>query len=268
MNAEVVLVTNVGQGFGRAIALSFGQADYDVVCADYDVDLASKTAAEIEELGGQAIPVQVDITTQLDVTSAFAKVYEIFGDLSGVIHVAAVESLSSFEDVSEGELAELLNENLRSTFLLLKAAAKFLEQGYVVLVLPPLSAREPHMLAIRAAMCEMARGFEKKYPKLRVNLVTPSRSASDPRHDARLVKTVRYLASSASEGIAGHEVTVNLPTPPKVLESLLPEVQAALDTSVRQADLEASVYGEDEDDEDEVEENDASMRYEIAKAES
>lgn len=252
-SANVVLVTNVGQGFGRAIALSFGQADYDVVCADNDVDLASKTAAEIEELGGQAIPVQVDITTQLDVTSAFDKVYEIFGDLSGVIHVASVESLSTFEDVSEGELSELLNENLRSTFLLLKATARFLEEGYFVLVLPPMSANEPHMLAVRAAMTEMVKGFEKKHPHVRVNLVTPSRSASDPRHDAPLVKTVRYLASSASEGISGHNIKVTLPAPPKILESLLPEVQAALDTSVRQADLEATVYGDE--DEDDVEEN-------------
>lgn len=257
-SANVVLITNVGQGYGRAIALSFGQADYDVVCADNDVDLASKTAAEIEELGGTAIPVQVDITTQLDVSNAFEKVYEIFGDLSGVIHVAAAESLTLFEDVSEGELAELLNDSLRSTFLLLKATARLLEEGYFVLVLPPSSADEPHMLAVRAAMTEMVRGFEKMYPHLRVNLVAPSRSASDPKHDARLVKTVRYLASSASEGISGHELTVTLPTPPKVLESLLPEVQAALDTSVRQADLEASVYG-DEDEEAELEEVDTTM---------
>jgi NAD(P)-dependent dehydrogenase (short-subunit alcohol dehydrogenase family) len=247
-SANVVLITNVGQGFGRAIALSFGQADYDVVCADNDVDLASKTAAEIEELGGQAIPVQVDITTQLDVNSAFDKVYEIFGDLSGVIHVAAAESLTLFDEVTEGELTELLNENLRSTFLLLKATAKLLEEGYFVLVLPPVSADEPHMVAVRAAMKEMVCGFEKRYPHVRVNLVTPSRSASDPKHDAPLVKTVRYLASSASEGISGHELTVKLPTPPKVLESLLPEVQAALDTNVRQADLEASVYGEEAED--------------------
>jgi NAD(P)-dependent dehydrogenase (short-subunit alcohol dehydrogenase family) len=252
-SANVVLITNVGQGYGRAIALSFGQAHYDVVCADNDVDLASKTAAEIEELGGTAIPVQVDITTQIDVSSAFDKVFEIFGDLSGVVHVAAMESLTLFEDVTEGELAELLNESLRSTFLLLKATSRRLENGYFVLVLPPLSADEPHMLAVRAAMTEMVRGFEKMYPHIRVNLVTPSRSASDPKHDVRLVKTVRYLASSASEGISGHEITVSLPTPPKVLESLLPEVQAALDTSVRQADLEASVYGED-DEEDDLEE--------------
>ena len=39
-HSNVVLVTNVGQGFGRAIALSYGTDGYNVVCADKDVDLS------------------------------------------------------------------------------------------------------------------------------------------------------------------------------------------------------------------------------------
>lgn len=244
MKANVVLVTNVGQGFGRAIALSFGQADYDVVCADRDADLASKTAAEIEELGGQAIPIQADMTTQMDVSNALNKVFEIFGDLSGVVHVAVTESQSSFTELGESELMELLSEDVRSTFLTLKTTSKMLADGFFVLVAPPQSAAEPHMLAIRAALTSMVTGFDETFEGIRVNVVIPSRSASDPKHDAALVKSVRYLASSAAEGVSGHQLLINLPPPPKVIESLLPEVQAALDINVRQSDLEASVYAE------------------------
>ncbi len=247
MKANVVLVTNVGQGFGRAIALSFGQADYDVVCADRDVDLATKTAAEIEELGGQAIPIQADMTTLMDVQNAIGKVFEIFGDLSGVVHVAVTESHTSFTELGEGELMELLNEDVRSTFLTLKTTSKMLEEGWFILVAPPQSASEPHMLAIRGALTSMVTGFEETFESIRVNVVIPSRSASDPKHDAPLVKSVRYLASSASEGLSGHQLLISLPPPPKVIESLLPEVQAALDVNVRQSDLEATVY-ENEDD--------------------
>lgn len=236
----------MGQGFGRAIALSFGQADFDVVCADRDVDLATKTAAEIEELGGQAIPIQADMTTHMDVQNAINKVFEIFGDLSGVIHVAVAESQSSFTDLGEGELMELLNEDVRSTFLTLKITSKTLEEGWYILVAPPQSATEPHMLAIRGALTQMVTGFEETFEGLRVNVVIPSRPASDPKHDASLVKTVRYLASSASEGLSGHQLLINLPPPPRVIESLLPEVQAALDENIRQSDLEATLYDNEE----------------------
>lgn len=245
---SVVLVTNVGQGFGRAIALAYGRADYDVVCADRDVDLATKTAAEIEECGGQAIPMQADMTTQLDVKKAFEKVYEIFGDLSGVVHVASMESHSRFRDLGEGEFAELVDEVFKSTFLILKTAARLLNPGWLVLVSPPRNAQEPHMLALRGAITRMASGFEARHHQLNVNVVVPSRNSSDPLHDDALVRNVLYLGSR-NTGLSGHRFYVELPPPPKVIESLLPEVRAALDENVRQDDLEASLYTMYDDDE-------------------
>ena len=253
-SVSVVLVTNVGGGFGRAVALSFGQAGYNVVCADRDVDLASKTAAEIEELGGQAIPIQADMTTQMDVQNAFNKVFEIFGDLSGVVHVASQASHTALRDLSEAEFSDLISENVRSTFLTLKLAARYLDQAWIVFVSPPRNAAEPHMLGIRGAITRMASAFETRYTKLRVNVVVPSRSASDPKHDAALVKSVRYLSSEDAQGISGHRLYIELPPPPRAVESLLPEVRAALNDAVRQDDLEASVFDYDADDaEDELE---------------
>lgn len=246
-SVSVVLVTNVGQGFGRAVALAYGQADYDVVCADKDVDLASKTAAEIEELGGQAIPIQADMTTQMDVQNAFEKIFEIFGDLSGVVHVVALESHTPFRNLTEGEFGELVEENLKSTFLVLKNASRLLEQSWLVLVGPPKSATEPHMVAVRGAITRMAAGFEARHKSLRVNVVVPSRAASDPKHDAPLVRSVLFLGSDEAAGISGHRIYVELPPPPKVIESLLPEVQAALDENMSQDDLEASLYEYDPD---------------------
>jgi len=43
-------------------------------------------------------------------------------------------------------------------------------------------------------------------------------------------------------------VPVELPPPPRVIERLLPEIQAALDDRVRQDDLEAELYGDSDDD--------------------
>ncbi len=255
MGVSVVLITNVGQGFGRAIALAYGQADYDVVCADKDVILASKTAAEIEELGGQAIPIQADMSVQSDVRGTFDKVFEIFGDLSGVVHVAAFESNTRFNQLGEGEFSELLDENLKSTFLVLKSAARLLEDAWVVIVSPPKAAAEPHMVAVRGAITRMATGFESRAESLSVNVAVPSRSASDPKHDAALVENVMYLGARET-GLSGQRFYVTLPPPPKDIESLLPEVRAALDSSVRQDDLEASLYNDDEA-EDELDESSA-----------
>jgi len=248
--AKVVLVTQVGQGFGRAVALAYGQAGYDVVCADRDVDLAARTAAEIEELGGQAIPIQADPTAALDVQAAFAKVWEIFGSLSGVVHVTSFDSASPFHHLGEGELIELFDETVRSSVLVLRGAQRAAPGSWVVLVAPAPHPERPHLAAVTGALARLAAAFPAPsvgatptdeldaYAEpvlgLRVNVVVPSRPASDPRHDAPLVHAVRLLGGRAGSGVQGAEVAVTLPPPPMVIEALLPEVQAALDDSVRQ----------------------------------
>ncbi len=259
-SARVVLVTNVGQGFGRAVALSYGAAGFDVVCADPDVDLASKTAAEVEELGGQAIPVQADMASLLEVRSTFAKVFEIFGVLGGLVHVVNQESHARFDELSESEFAELLREDVTSTYLLLRTAVRLLRSGWVVVVAPPGGPSYPQMAAIQGAITGLTSalaGTPAAHPLVpgmpeaidpepvttwpRVNVVVPSRSASDPRSDAALVHAVRYLGSAAAQGMRGAVLPVVLPPPPKVIETLLPEVQAALDDTVRQGDLDDEV---------------------------
>ena len=234
-SARVVLVTNVGQGYGRAVALAYGRAGYDVVCADRDVDLAAKTASEVEELGGQAIPIQADMTTQMDVLSAYQKVMEIFGALGGVVHTAAQVSNTPFEELTEGEFYEMMAENVRSTFLALKAASRLLSNGWVVVVAPP-SVGSVQMHAAQGALREIVHGFRRRFAYPRVNLVLPSRPPSDPRHDQALVRAVRYLGSPESAGVTGQVMDVELPNPPRITESLLPEVRAALDPTVRQPD--------------------------------
>lgn len=242
-SARVVLVTNVGQGFGRAVALAYGRAGYDVVCADRDVELASKTAAELEELGGQAIPIQADVTTQMDVLSAYQKVLEIFGALGGVVHLATEVSTTPFETLAEGEFFELMAEDVRSTFLVLKAAARLLAGGWVVVVAPPVEDAV-QMYAVHGAMREMMRGFRRRYAYPRVNLVLPSRAPADPRHDQALVRAVRFLGSPESAGVSGQVVDVELPPPPRAAEALLPEVRAALDLNVRQPEDDAEDWEE------------------------
>jgi hypothetical protein len=231
--ARVVLVTNVGQGFGRAVALAYGRAGYHVVCADRDVDLASKTAAEVEELGGQAIPIQADMTTQMDVLTTYQKVLEIFGALGGVVHLATHVSTTPFENLAEGEFYEVMAEDVRSSFLILKTAARLLSVGWVVIVAPP-HADAVQMMSVQGSLRHMVDGFRQRFSYPRVNLVVPSRQSSDPRHDQALVRAVRYLGSPESTGVSGQVVDIELPDPPRISEALLPEVRAALDVSMRQ----------------------------------
>lgn len=111
------------------------------------------------------------------------------------------------------------------------------------------------MRALRGSVVDLVVGSHDSFDHVRVNAVVPSRPASDPRHDARLVDVVRHLGSPYAEGLGGQVLRVELPPPPQLVESLLPEVRAALDEDMRQDDLEAlyrEAVGEDSDDEGEL----------------
>src|SRR5690606_26023398 len=138
-------------------------------------------------------------------------------------------------ELAEGEFYELMAENVRSTFLALKAASRLLSSGWVVIVAPP-SVGSVQMHAAQGALREMIYGFRRRFAYPRVNLVLPSRPPSDPRHDQALVRAVRYLGSPESAGVTGQVMDVDLPNPPRLADSLLPEVRAALDPNVRQPD--------------------------------
>jgi NAD(P)-dependent dehydrogenase (short-subunit alcohol dehydrogenase family) len=260
--AKVVLVTRAGQGYGRAIALAYGQAGYNVVCADRNVELASRTAAEIERSRGQAIPIQADPTASLDVQAAFGKVWEIYGSLSGVVHVTDYESATPFHHLGAGELQELFEETVHSTVHVLKATLRAAPGAWVVIVAPAPASDQPHVAAVGGAIGRLAAAFpapaaEPADPEagdpfasprsgLRVNVVVPSRPASDGVHDAPLVHAVRLMGGDAGAGIRGAELAVTLPPAPKESEALLPEVRAALDDTLRQEDYDdASDFGDE-----------------------
>jgi len=232
----VVLVNGVSQGFGRASALAWGDRGMSVICADRDVALASKTAAEVEDHGGRAISIQSDATVPMDVQTAFRKSEELFGVPNGVVHAATRYSAAAAAELSEGEFHELIAETLFSTQLVMKQAARVMDSGWVIVIGPPSTSASPQTAMVEAGLASLTARYAEVHPHLRFNLVTPSRRASDPQHDARLTRTVAFLGSPDGEGVTGAHTHVALPPPPKTVEQQLPEIQAALDDRFRQED--------------------------------
>ena len=55
LDGQVAIVTGAGRGIGRAIALRLAREGCLVTVADLDGGTAAQVAAEIRELGGQAL---------------------------------------------------------------------------------------------------------------------------------------------------------------------------------------------------------------------
>jgi citronellol/citronellal dehydrogenase len=98
-------------------------------------------AAEIEEAGGQALPIVGDVREESSVDEAVVKAAEKFGGIDIVVNNASAINLSSpsAQDMKRYDLMQDIN--CRGTFLLSKAAWPHLEQAdnaHILTLSPPI----------------------------------------------------------------------------------------------------------------------------------
>jgi 3-oxoacyl-[acyl-carrier protein] reductase len=70
---RVAFVTGASRGIGRATALSLCRAGFDIVVASPEIEKNEEVAAEIRACSGEAMSVNLDVTSRESVKEAFAK---------------------------------------------------------------------------------------------------------------------------------------------------------------------------------------------------
>jgi 3-oxoacyl-[acyl-carrier protein] reductase len=207
-------VTGAGRGFGHSIARALGLAGATVMVVDGDAEAASGTAAELERLGIQSIPIKGDCAVQLEVSHVFNKILEIYGGITGLVHVADGVSVTPFKKLVEAEFSEMLEVNARSSYLMLQALLKRAPNAWGTLILPPDNNNEPHTRALRSYLSGLIGGLADM--GVRCNALVPSRSAGGIEFDARLGESALSLALPASRGISGQTIGVTLSPLPEI----------------------------------------------------
>jgi rhamnulose-1-phosphate aldolase/alcohol dehydrogenase len=119
---RVALVTGGGSGIGRATALRLAAEGACVVVADRDAGSAAKVAAEI---GGAdaAVAVTMDVTSEADITAAFAAAALAFGGADLVVNNAGLSISKPLADTTAADWDLLHDVLARGSFLVSRAAA-------------------------------------------------------------------------------------------------------------------------------------------------
>jgi NAD(P)-dependent dehydrogenase (short-subunit alcohol dehydrogenase family) len=124
---KVALVTGAQQGIGRAIAVALARdgADVGVNYLD-DPSAAERVADEVRALGRRAIAVQADVSQAAGVHAMVRTLVDALGPPEVLVNNAGVFPRASFLDLEEREWDQVLDINLKGSFLCAQAVGRAL----------------------------------------------------------------------------------------------------------------------------------------------
>jgi len=119
---KVIIVTGASSGLGAASALQLASEGAKVVLAARRRDKGEVVLRQIEEVGGEGLFVQTDVTRTADIQALVAAAVARFGGLDGAVNNACVTgpTLTPLADIDEDGWDEAINTNLRAVFVCMK----------------------------------------------------------------------------------------------------------------------------------------------------
>lgn len=87
---KVALITGGASGLGQAIALRLASEGAKVVIADMNDDAAEQTRAMIEEAGGEAVTIHMDVSKPEDNEAGVTLAIETWGKLNIAVNNAGI----------------------------------------------------------------------------------------------------------------------------------------------------------------------------------
>ena len=124
LEGQAAIVTGAGRGIGRAIALRLAREGVGVSVADLDLASAEQVAEEIGAAGGEALALQVDVTSKEDADRMVRQAVARFGRLDILVNNAGVAAVVPLMDTDEATWDRLMSVNAKGVLLCSQAAAR------------------------------------------------------------------------------------------------------------------------------------------------
>jgi len=134
---QVAIITGGAEGIGKATALRFAAEGVKLVLADFDDQHGEAVVKQIEQQGGEAVFVHVDVRNSA-LTRRMAEVaLERYGKIDILVTCAGVLKMGNLDSFSEEDWDLTMDVNLKGTFLSCQAvipAMKAQKKGVIVVI--------------------------------------------------------------------------------------------------------------------------------------
>ncbi len=149
LQGKTLFITGASRGIGREIALRAAREGANIVIAAKSAEAHAKlpgtihsVAVEVEEAGGKALALQVDVRDENAVQAAMSQAAEHFGGIDALINNAGAIKLVGVEKLEPKRFDLMFQINTRAVMVCSQAALPFLKQstgGHILNLSPPLN---------------------------------------------------------------------------------------------------------------------------------
>lgn len=201
---RTAIVTGAGRGLGKAFAEALAANGARIIVADIGGDDAERSAEEIAQAGGKAVPVVFDQTDPSQVAALVETTRDTFGPPHILVNNAALFSSltrKAAAEITPEEWSDVLRANLTGPFLCSRAVLPdMVELGYGKIVnivsasIFQARNRLAHYVAAKAGLVGLTRALAREYGSagVRVNALSPG--ATDT---GASISTPEYLEQAA-----------------------------------------------------------------------
>ncbi|WP_405233830.1 SDR family NAD(P)-dependent oxidoreductase [Lentisalinibacter salinarum] len=177
------LVTGAGSGLGKQFAKTLAAAGAEVVLAARRHEKLKATATEIDNAGGTAACIDLDVTKSDSIRECFALAEQEIGLIDIVVNNAGISRDSFAVELSEEDWDAVIDTDLKGVFMVAQAAAQRLikaeKPGSIINIASILGSRVTKMLvpynAAKAGVKHMTKSLALEWARygIRVNSISP-----------------------------------------------------------------------------------------------
>lgn len=216
LSGKTIIVTGASRGIGRAIALRCAEDGANVAILAKTAEPHSSlsgtihtVAKEINERGGKALPIQIDLRDDEALIAAVNKTAETFGGIDALVNNAGVLNITDTLHTPMKRFDLMIGVNVRATFCASQAAIPFLQKAdnpHIINVAPPLNLDakwfKNHLVYTISkygmSMCTKGMAVEFAKDKIAVNSLWPKTAIATAAIEKHFPPAI-YQASRKAE---------------------------------------------------------------------
>lgn len=121
IKGKAAILTGAAEGWGREIAMAYARAGMKIALMDVQAGKLQKLADEIKSMGGECLPIVVDLANAEATQAAAEEALAYYGTPRVLVHNAAVLKEVSMLDVAFENWRQEMNIIIQAAFILSKA---------------------------------------------------------------------------------------------------------------------------------------------------